>query len=368
VNKHPKRASQLAICLGMTKYALRATSRNKAGYFFSLIFPLLFVCVFGLFSGGRQPIKLGVSAALDRSSPVYQALSRIAEGPDATIRLVQAPDADLHKRLLRGDIAAILGAPADGRSSVALVTSDANPGGKSAAYGTLAGLLDKMSLEAAGVTEPAFRMESRDLPGREFRHIDFILPGQLGFSMLSLATFGIAFNLLTLRKTLVLKRMMATQARPLTFVIAQGISRSVQAVVQSAIIIGLGVVAFHFTLARGWVSAAEMMFLCFLGIMAFIGYGILICNIARDEQTLPIALNLFNLPQMLLAGVFFPIDGMPAWVRAIGNNLPLAYLTTSLRKVASEGAGLLELWPYVLGMFAWAAASYIIAAKTFRTE
>ena len=35
---------------------------------------------------------------------------------------------------------------------------------------------------------------------------------------------------------------------------------------------------------------------------------------------------------------------------------------------ALDGAGLLELWPYLLGMTAWAALAYVLAARTFRTE
>ena len=39
-------AHQVRAGLGLTRYALRATFRNKASYFFSLIFPLTLVLVF----------------------------------------------------------------------------------------------------------------------------------------------------------------------------------------------------------------------------------------------------------------------------------------------------------------------------------
>ncbi len=76
---------------------------------------------------------------------------------------------------------------------------------------------------------------------------------------------------------------------------------------QAAILIGIGVVQFHFTLPSGALTIIEMLVVAFLGICSFMGFGILIANIARDEQTAPLILNLFNLPQFLLAGVFFPI-------------------------------------------------------------
>jgi len=360
--------SQLAICAGVARYAMRATFRNKAGYFFSFLFPLLFVIVFGMLGHPRPAVRLGVAPEMDLSHPVYRALKAAADQPNGPVLLVEGTPSQLQDQLERARIAAIV-APAGGSPTrVTLVSSGKNPEGRAAAESFLKGILGEMNLQAAGVTDPRFGVEDRILPGRPTRFIDFALPGQIGFSMLSLATFGIGYSLGTLRKTLVLKRMLATATRPLTFVVAMGISRALQAVVQTAVLILVGVVLFQFTLIHGWLTFAEMLVLSFLGILSFIGYGILLSNLATDEHVLPVVLNLFTLPQVLLAGVFFPLDGMPVWVQAIGNNLPLAYLNTSLRKAAGEGLGLVELWPYVLGMFAWAAVAYFLAARTFKTE
>ncbi|WP_371357727.1 hypothetical protein, partial [Salmonella sp. M134] len=52
--------------------------------------------------------------------------------------------------------------------------------------------------------------EVNQIPGRVYRTIDFILPGQLGFSLLSAGVFGVAFLFFNLRQQLVLKRFYAT--------------------------------------------------------------------------------------------------------------------------------------------------------------
>jgi ABC-2 type transport system permease protein len=369
MNRKPvPQPSQISVCLGLTRYALKASFRNKAGYVFSFIFPLVFVLVFGMLGSGRQSVKLAIANDLSHDNPVYVALTRVASQPGAVVELVAGPEADLRGQLARGRVAAILAPVPGDPGNVTLVTSNGNPQGKAAAAVLLHGVLSEMNLRAAGITEPTFKLRTQEISGKQFRYIDFILPGQIGFSMLSLATFGIAFTFTTLRKTLVLKRMMATTVRPLTFVISQGLTRSFQAMIQTTLIIVIGIVLFRFTLAHGWATFGQMLVLSFIGILVFLAFGILISNAARDEQTLPVVLNLFNLPQMLLAGVFFPIDGMPGWVQLIGNNLPLAYLNTSLRKVALEGASLPDVWPYLAGMSVWAIAAYVFAARTFRTE
>jgi len=367
-NRFSTAPSQLLIAWGLTKYALKATLRNRSSLIFSLIFPLIFVAIFGSIGNAAQTITFGVDSSVSDNNAIYQTLQSVANQVDSPVKIVHGSEADLlTDQLNQSKLGGIL-EPGDSPTSLQLVTSTANPQGGAAASTFLNGIISQLNLKAAGVVKPTFSFTTKDIAGKEYRYIDFALPGQIGFSLISIATFGIAFPLITLRKTLVLKRIFATAAKPITFVVSQCLARSVQAMLQATVILGVGIWAFHFTLANGWITAVEMIALSFLAVLAFLGFGILIGNIARDEQTLPIAINLFNLPQILLAGVFFPIDSMPHWVQLIGNNLPLAYFTTALRKVANEGASLVTVWPYILGMVAWGVVAYILAARIFKSE
>jgi ABC-2 type transport system permease protein len=363
--------SQIVIALGLAKYALKASFRNKASYFFSLIFPLIFVVIFGLLGNSGASIKLGVSDTIDKTNPIYQTIKNLSEQENAPIELIEGSEPDLEKQLSQAKIASIIAPDQSVRpmaGSLTLVSSNSNPQGKAAAESFLSGVISQMNIKASGIVRQPFAFNAKEISGKEYRYIDYALPGQIGFSLLSIATFGIAFPLITLRKTLVLKRMFATTVKPITFVVAQCLSRSFQAMLQAAVLLTVGVLAFHFTLAHGWITFVQMIFLSFLAVLAFLGFGLFIGNVARDEQSLPIALNLFNLPQILLAGVFFPIDGMPKWLQFIGNNLPLAYFNTALRKISVEGIAFVDIWPYILGMIVWGFVAYIAAARVFKTE
>jgi ABC-2 type transport system permease protein len=360
--------NQVKVGLSLTKFALIAGFRNKASYFFSLIFPLVFVFVFGFLGSGSSSIKIGVDESMSQTNQIYATLNIMAQQKDAPIELDRDTYDNLQKKLTEGKIAAIVKPIAGNSQTLDLVTSNSNPQGAATAQAFLRGVMSEMNLRAAQITNPTFDFSTEEISGRKYRYIDFALPGQIGFSLLGLATFGIAFPFITLRRTLVLKRIFATTVKPLTFVISQCLSRSVQAVFQALVILAVGVFAFNFQLSNGFVTVFEIMLLTVFGVLAFLGVGILISNIARDEQSLPIALNLFNLPQMLLAGVFIPTDSMPGWLQIIGNNLPLAYLVTAVRKISTEDAHLLTVWPYLLGLAIWGIISYILAAKTFKAE
>jgi ABC-2 type transport system permease protein len=371
-NQAIKTPSQFKITLGLAKYTLKASLRNRGSFIFGLVFPLIFVSVFGLIGNGSNKTEIGVADTVSQTNPLYTAIKKVADSEDAPIKLTSGTEVDLEEQLSHDKIASVLEANPSNPTGLTLVTSAASPSGAAASAGFLNGLVSQLNLQAlqqhTGITVLPFKYSTKDIAGRSFNYIDFALPGQIGFSMLQLATFGVAFSLITLRKTLVLKRMFATTVKPISFVIALCASRSVQAVLQTVVILTVGVYAFHFTLAHGWISYVNMLILSLLGILTFLGFGIFLSNLAKDEQSLPIALNLFNLPQILLAGVFFPVDGFPKWVQYIGNNLPLAYLNTAMRKVSVEGVSLIHVWPYLAGMLAWGVIVYILAAITFKPE
>lgn len=251
---------------------------------------------------------------------------------------------------------------------VTLATSSAAPQNAAAARAFVQGVIDQVNLRAAGVTTPAITLATKDVAGRVFTFIDFALPGQLGFSLLSIAVFGTAFGFVVLKRTLVLKRIFATPTRPTTIVLGQAAARLIIAVAQVAVILGAGVWFFHFHLANGVITLAEMMLISLFGLIAFLGLGLVIAGNFNDENAMGPVINLVTLPQFLLSGTFFPSDNFPTWLQPIANNLPLSYLNTALRKVASEGASLYDVRWQLLGILAWGVVTYAVAVRTFKWE
>ena len=117
---------------------------------------------------------------------------------------------------------------------------------------------------------------------------------------------------------------------------------------------------------HGPITFAGMVGLSALGLVVFLGFGLMIAGQARDENGASPLTNLVTLPQFLLSGVFFPTDVFPSWVRVIADVLPLTFFNSAMRQLATEGAGLGELWLPILGLCVWGVLAYAIAARTFR--
>ena len=364
--------SQVKGMLAITKGSLRGIFRSPSTVIFSFIFPLIFILVFGfLGSGSKVSVKIAFEAHSDASSNIYQLLKNLPG-----INIVEKPIALLNEDLEKGRITAILNiqknhASASPENIIKLRSSEAvNPQNIAILQSIINGLISSLdkarnaNIPTVAIIDP----EIKKVKGRTYRTIDFILPGQLGFSLLSTGVFGVAFVFFNLRNTLVLKRFFATPIKRGYIVLGEAISRLVFQLIGSAVIILLGRFVFGFTLIHGLSTALQMLALASIGLIVFMGFGFVVSGIAKSESVIPPLANVFTLPQFLLSGTFFPIDAFPGWLQIISKALPLTYLNDALRKVAFEGAGFSAISHQLSIITIWGIVIYIIAIRFFRWE
>ena len=112
----------------------------------------------------------------------------------------------------------------------------------------------------------------------------------------------------------------------------------------------------------------QMLALCSLALLIFMGFGFIVSGIAKSEGAIPPFSNLITLPQFLLAGTFFSIDNFPKWLQPFCRALPLTYLNDALRRIAFEGVGFWEVRVDILVLVCWGVVVYVVAGKTFKWE
>ena len=360
-----KKPGQWRAFLALAYYSLRAQTRNPATFFFGFIFPVVFISIFGLIGSGTQKINVGVTDTSDQNTPVVMALKK-----QEFLKLETGPRLDLEAKVKQGKLASIVDVKNETNQTftVNLVTSSAYPQETAAVSALVETIVDKTNLRLAGVVDPPIKLQREEIEGRKPRYIDFAVPGQIGFALLSTAIFGTVFGLIYLKKALILKRMFATPTKALTILFAQGASRLVVALLQTVLILVIAVLVFKFYLPHGWITFFDLIILSTLGLIAFLGFGYLIAGLSNDENAASPLTNLVTLPQFLLSGTFFPTDNLPTWLQPVANNLPLSYFNIAVRKVTTEGGNLIDTWPYMLGLLAWGAVMYLLAARTFKWQ
>ena len=363
--------SQFRAMMAITRASLRAILRSPSAVIFSLGFPLVFILVFGFIGGGGTSVAMALKNPADSTNYVMRALQ--ASG---VVKIKEEKDsAQMSNDLVKGRIAAIVSldssqSPAGFtqykiRTQTSSASADQYPILRMALAQTIQIIEDKRIPEQYKMLSV---QELPQLPGREYTMIDFILPGMLGFSLLSAAVFGVAFVFFNLRQTLVLKRFYATPINRRNIVFGEALSRVCFQLLTSVVIILAGHFFFHFTLVNGIVTFLEMLVLSFLGLLVFMGFGFIISSVAKNESSIPPFANIFTLPQFLLGGTFFSTSAFPKWLQGFCEILPLKQLNDAMRNVAFEGASLMDCGKQIGILLLWGVVIYAVAIKTFKWE
>lgn len=358
--------------LAITKASLRAMLRSPSTVVFSIFFPLVFILVFGFIGiGGTTSYSVVLEKGSDTTNALIDSLKN-----NPYVKLLPPTDSlQLESELIKGRITGLLSVQKGDTTlgqppyKVQFRSTTASTDKIATFLPLLENTINKIDKSIYTDRSTYALMQAPQIRTvRKYRTIDFILPGQLGFSLLSAAIFGVAFLFYNLRQQLVLKRFFATPIRRGFIILGEGLSRVVFQLLTAVIIVAIGHYAFNFTLVNGWITFIEIMILSFIALLVFMGFGFIISGLAKSESTIPPLANIITLPQFLLAGTFFSIDTFPAWLQPISRAMPLTYYNDAMRKISFEGAHLSDCGLELAVLLAWGVLAYAVAIKVFRWE
>lgn len=360
--------------LAITKASLRSIFRSPSAVIFSFVFPFIFIIIFGFIGDGSRSrvFKISISKKSDTTNTLYKSIVLSKQ-----LKIIQFDsDEALRSALVKGKIAAevsiVVISDSIPRYAYSLKSTSAANDKWPQLLPILSDLVNDINSKEFP-NRPTYAKADFNLPRdieqvREYKTIDFILPGQLGFSLLSSGVFGVAFLFFNLRNTLVLKRFFATSIGKGYIVLGEGLARVIFQMITAIVIISAGYFLFGFTLVNGFQTFFEMLFLSFLGLLVFMGFGFVVSGLAKNDSSIPPFANLITLPQFLLGGTFFAVEVFPKWLQPISNALPLTHLNSAMRSIAFEGQSLWAVKTEIGVLLLWGIVVYAIAIKFFKWE
>jgi ABC-2 type transport system permease protein len=364
--------SQAKALWAITKASFKAIFSNPIAIVFSVLFPIIFILIFGAFGNGGGPVyRVALLPGSDTTEGFYRGLQQIPG-----VRIVHYRDTiTRNKDLQRGRLTALLS-----------ITKTMNPTGMphyaigvrstTASYNILGQFLAsldyaKLRFEKIGMqqAQELVKIEKPVISEvRKYRQIDFILPGQLGFSILFATLFGVAFTFFGLREQLVLKRFYASPVNRIYILLGIGMSRLFFQLINVVVLVLVGYFFLNFTLQNGFRTFLEIMLMTIIMLFLLMGVGLIFSSIVKSDTSIPLLINLFGFPQMMLSGTFFPIGVFPKWLQEICQVLPLTQYNDAIRKISFEGLSILDCWREIGILAIWIAIIYIILVKVIKWE
>ncbi len=213
--------NQVKPFFALFKASLISSFRNPTSVFFNFLFPFVFIVIFGIIDNSNIKLEIGVRPESLTSGPVYEAISKTE-----IFKLIPDSNENLDDKLKKGQMPVVISITQNETGfAIKLDQSSASQGSAE----TISLIMQNVIAQINKPQDPNYKdlvsLTTNTIEGRQYRQIDFILPGQLAFGLLLNALFGMGFSLVMLRKELVLKRIFATPTNRLTIIFAESFSR-----------------------------------------------------------------------------------------------------------------------------------------------
>ena len=197
------------------------------------------------------------------------------------------------------------------------------------------------------------------LPSGTADSVDFLVPGILALAVMSTSMVSLGIGTGFERSYLVLKRLAATPLGTSRLIVAKTVAVAAVEAVQMALLVGLGLILGWSPVSANWLLAVLAVV---AGTAAFAGIGLTLAGNLRGEVNLAASNGLY-LVLLLVGGVLFPIDRLPAPLEWVGRGLPTYALSDVLRDaLMSSGSHAGTSW---LVLMIWSIVAPTVAATTF---
>jgi len=349
--------------------------RDKLAIFFTIVFPLMFLFVFGALTKNNGSVSFNV-AVINQSSSSYaknfvdQAkTSKILKVDKKTTSLDQATE-----KMKRSQLDATIVLP-NGFGDV--LKGSNYPSGQAVVYynenaqqgaQTLTSILqqqfDVVNAQHIKLVTP-LSVIAKSTQAPSLNRFDYTFSGLLGFSILGLGVFGPVNVFPELKKQGILRRFHTTPLRVWQYFVANVISQGFVGLFAIAALFISSVAFFHLHMKGSYLT---FILFVLLSIFTIYGIGLALGGWAKNERQAAPLSNLVTFPMLFLSGTFFPRYLMPEWLQTVSGYLPLTPVVDGIRLIVTEGKGFLDVLPQMGLLLGWSVIIYLIAFRVFSWE
>ncbi|MFQ5838288.1 MAG: ABC transporter permease [Thermoplasmata archaeon] len=311
--------------------------RTPTASFFTLVFPILLILIFGGVFGAPEEINLEVHVqnldgsqmsvalvdALNETGVLTVIMVSSNEDLEAYVRDLSIPAALLIPEGFQTDVQMAVAGDPDAYPKVVLY-GDLSSSAFQAVEGVVQGVVTGMIFELYGATPVS--VESQSISQVGFSYIDFFLPGVIGITVLT-PLFASSTTAAEYRERHYFKLLATTPLRKSEFLFSRTLWMIGLMFLSTILMIVVARLVFGAIFILNPVAVA----LITAGTVLFVSIGMAIGNFAKDTEAATAVANVVYFPMMFLTGTFFPVEIMPSFIQVISRALPLTYFNNGLR-------------------------------------
>ena len=362
---------------------LRSLRHDRRTAGFLVLMPLFMIAIFGYTFGGDiedvDVVVVDLDEADDGSAISdliiadlgARGVLRIAASEDFTAALESVHDGDAWAMIyfppgLTDDVEDAIEASRLGSYAppgiVELHLDSTNPNIAQAIATELQMSLQTVLVGGYGIAPPVVVSEDM-VYGEDAEFIDFFAPGVMGLAAMMITFMLSIISFVRERSAGTLDRLLTTPATEGEIVAGYALAFGLVALVQSTVILVAAMLMFQVGIEGNALLVLLTIFLLGIGSQ---GLGFLLSSIAKNEFQAVQFTPLILFPSILLAGVFWPLEAVPDILRPVSDFIPLTYAVDACRSVMIRGWGVGEVWPQLVVLAGFAAATLMLSAYSLK--
>ena len=376
---------------------LMELQRNKLGLLMLILMPLLMMAMIGfIYPSGTQTDMSNLKVQVVNSDTGFMNMSvssaftsAVNQINDASVKLQFADGTTasaLTDSIQRGDIDAGIIIPenfsqcvlTNQQANITIVSDNSNPQVSAQVSAVLSGIVETMSqqvaqsnlatqlnitsAEAASYMAP-YTVSSQGVVGGSASYFQFIAPGMMMMTVMMSVMTGLPGAITQEREMGTLDGVMVAPINRLSIILGKSLAQLTRGLLQGFIIMLLAMGLFGVTIQGNILLVIGLLL---LGVFSFVGLGIALTSLAKDQETATMIMMTIMFPMMFLSGIFFPVKMMPGFMQTISSFLPLTYASDAMRKVMVLGAGVPQITTDLLVLIIFGIVMLAVAVPLFK--
>ncbi len=319
---------------------LKSFIRSKATLFWTLLFPVMLILMFGaIFSGMGETEYDLVVVDLDNSYTSNTFIKIINETPVIKTDVKNISENQILQHIKDENIKRLMVIPQGFEQTIGMALKDLNVETNISFYfdqseqqsnsivrSVISSIIINYNMNLSEGKDIIKINDIQTITG-EFGFIDFFLPGMIGFTIMQTCIYGSLERNTKFKKDGILRKLLTTPITRSEWIFSKMFFQLFLSFISAALIIIIGILVFGMIININiW-----MIILLISTSFLFTGMGMLISRFVKDEESAGMAGGAVTFPMMFLAGTFFAIEQMPTFLQITARILPLFYVNEGLR-------------------------------------
>lgn len=187
----------------------------------------------------------------------------------------------------------------------------------------------------------------------ELNSVYMFVPGIITLIMIIVTALMSSITLSREMETGTMNMLLITPVKKIYVVIGKLIPYMIISFVCTIFILILSVLVFKMPI-KG--NILLLLFLCITFMLTSAAFGLMISAFVKSQlNAMMVTMMGLFLPTVLLSGFLFPLDNMPLLFRLLADIFPAKWFILALKDVMIKGAGITEIWFYLLILTGMAA-------------